>query len=80
MSNSGLLYTRQVLQNKLIVTMKDTIKTYGLTYQITKAKKQNNVCIYIYIYIYIIYIYNIYIYIYLFERSKLVLFSKENYI
>lgn len=45
MSNSGLLHTRQVFQNKQIAAAKDTIKTIDLLTQV--SKKTMFVCIYI---------------------------------
>ena len=80
MSNPGLLYTKQELQNKLTAAMKVTNKDCwlgekfccfenGLTDLNKKAKQLYNIYIYIIyiIYIYIYYIYIIYIYIYIYR-------------
>ena len=76
MSNPGLLYTKQELQNKLTAAMKVTNKDCwlgekfccfenGLTDLNKKAKQLYNIYIYI-SYILYIYIYYIYIYIYIY--------------
>ena len=89
MPHSGLLYIRQVLQNKLVAAKKDTTKTIQwINLPNKKSKKAKQcLCIILYIYIYVcmyiyvyICIYIIYIYIYFFKRSKLVLVYEENYI